>query len=425
MLIEFTVGNYRSFKDKKTLRMDASTAVSEHRGNLILTGKGELLRSAVLYGANASGKSNLLRAMGVMRNEVLSSALRSSIWEIPIHPFLLNTPSDQGPSFFEAVFLFADIRYRYGFEVKKSRFSSEWLFESKREKEKPLFIREQDDIQISGNLAEAKGLEKRTKSKSLFLSVCDQFNVKVASEILSWFQGLDILISDDFHKYREATIEHLKSVDGKEWLTKFVKIADLGIEDVLIKTENFESDDVIEASNNLPVSINTVHNKYDANGEISGKVELNMLEFESSGTNKFFNISGSVYNCLHNGGLLIADELDVKLHPLMTRAIVRLFNDPATNPNNAQLIFATHDTNLLSYGNFRRDQIYFTEKDQYGATDLYSLAEFKEEGIGKVRKDRSFYKDYMQGRYGAVPHIDNLETLLNPIWQKSEVETNQ
>ncbi len=425
MLIEFTVGNYRSFKDKKTLRMDAASSVSEHRENLISAGKYKLLRSAVLYGANASGKSNLLMALGVMRSELLTSALRSSIWEIPIHPFLLNTSTEQEPCYFEVVFLLGDIRYRYGFEADKSQYQGEWLFESKREKEKPLFIREQNNIQISAKLAEAKGLEKRTKLKSLFLSVCDQFNVKVASEILSWFQSLEIVINDDFQRYRETTIEHLKSNEGKEWLIKFVKNVDLGIEDVFIKTENFGPDDVIEPSNNSGVSINTVHSKYAANGEVSGQAEFNMREFESSGTNKFFNVSGLLFGCLQNGGLFIADELDAKLHPLMTRAIVRLFNDPATNPNNAQLIFATHDTNLLSYGNFRRDQIYFTEKDQCGATDLYSLAEFKEEGNGKVRKDRSFYKDYMQGRYGAVPHIGNLENLLNPTWQKSEVEANQ
>jgi len=426
MLIEFTVGNYRSFKDKKTLRMDASAAVSEHRDNLISVGKQKLLRSAVLFGANASGKSNLLRAMGVMRSNVLHSASRSSSDEIKLEPFLLTDTFIHRPSHFEIIFLISDFRYRYGFEIDKQRCHSEWLFESKREVEKPLFIRENGDIQISKSFKEGKGLETKTKPNSLFLSICDQFNGTIAARLIAWFNKCIPTLLDYSRLYRNNTFNLFLNEELSVEAIEFVKKLDLGLNDIYLDIEDVEAQDWEGGiSKTTLIAAKTKHQKFNLQNEPNGEVEFDMEEAESSGTNKLFDLSGYIFSSLYNGGVLVADELDAKLHPLMTRAIVRLFNDPATNPNNAQLIFATHDSNLLSNGNFRRDQIYFTEKDQYGATDLYSLAEFKEEGNGKVRKDRSFSKDYLQGRYGAVPHIGNVENLMDPSWQKSEVEANQ
>jgi len=421
MLIEFTVGNYRSFKDKKTLRMDASSSVSEHREKLISAGKYKLVRSAVLYGANASGKSNLLRAMGVMRSNVMHSASRSSAEDIVYYePFLLNETSAHRPSHFELVFEIEEIRYRYGFEFDKSRFHAEWLFELKKGSEKPLFIRDMDEIQVSKIFPEGKGLEKRTKSNSLFLSICDQFNGTVAASITAWLTKCNVMLGDSSRIYRNHTFNLFLNEKLIEKAIEFIKTLDLSIDDVYLDAENVNAQDSEggDTHETTLISAKTIHQKFNDDGEQVGQVEFDMDKSESSGTNKLFDLSGPIFSCLSNGGLFIADELDAKIHPLMTRAIVRLFNDPETNPNNAQLIFATHDTNLLNSGNFRRDQIYFTEKDQYGATDLYSLIEFKEDGNGKVRKDRSFHKDYMQGRYGAVPHIGNLENLLNPTWQK-------
>ena len=147
--------------------------------------------------------------------------------------------------------------------------------------------------------------------------------------------------------------------------------------------------------------------------EVVGFEKFDMRRQESSGTNKVFNISGPVFDVLKDGGVLIIDELDASLHPLVTLMITKLFNSSEFNKTNAQLIFATHDTNLFEYGHYRRDQIYFVEKDVYGASDLYSLVEYKEDGGKKIRKDRSFEKDYIQGRYGAIPFIGNLHKLLN------------
>jgi hypothetical protein len=160
----------------------------------------------------------------------------------------------------------------------------------------------------------------------------------------------------------------------------------------------------------------TRHPKFDEKNRPAGYQEFDLREQESAGTNKVFNLSGPVFDVLKDGGVLVVDELDASLHPLMTLAITKLFNSAKHNPKNAQLIFATHDSNLLSKGNYRRDQIYFIEKDKYGASDLYSLIELRETDGTKIRKDRSFEKDYVEGRYGAIPYIGNVQKAVNE-WQ--------
>jgi hypothetical protein len=160
----------------------------------------------------------------------------------------------------------------------------------------------------------------------------------------------------------------------------------------------------------MMVQLRTLHPVYDQNQHLISEIEFDARRQESAGANKMIDLSGILFNTLKEGGVLIVDELDVKLHPLLTLSIVKLFQNQDINQTGAQLIFATHDTNLLSICELRRDQIYFVEKDRFGATDLYSLVEYKQEG--KVRKDRSFEKDYINGRYGAIPYFGNLNQFL-------------
>ncbi|MBP6826106.1 MAG: ATP-binding protein, partial [Saprospiraceae bacterium] len=401
---------------------------SEYRENLIPAGKYNLLRSAAIYGANASGKSNLLKALVAMRENIMNSVRLSSTSEIDLSPFILSSITENKPSYFEIIIQIAETKYRYGFEADRHNIHAEWLFEAKLEKEKVLFIRENNTISRGKTFSEGNGLEQKTKQNTLFLSVCDQFNGEISSKMIKWFSSWSSAVDDFYFLYSDKTHQLFQELSNKESILRLIKQFDLGIDDIRIKQEEVNQPSVFSvfvSPSEIKRQVDRVyaiHTKYD-NSEIPiGSVELRMEEAESSGTNKLFNLSGFIFNCLNQGSLLVADELDAKLHPLMTRAIVRLFNDPQSNPNNAQLIFATHDTNLLSYGNFRRDQIYFTEKDQYGASDLYSLAEFKEEGNGKVRKDRSFQKDYIQGRYGAVPFIGDLGQITTGSWQKNEAE---
>ena len=429
MLIEFSVKNYLSFKTKATLSLLA-TSMKEHvEANIFSTERNDLLKGAVIYGANASGKSNMVRAISNMRRLVLHSFEQSSTDDLDITPFLLSTETELEPSFFEAVFLIDNIRYRYGFEVDNHRIHTEWLFEAKKLAEKSLFLREEEGIEVMRNFPEGKDLEERTRDNALFLSVVDQFNGKTAKKIMTWFNSF-ITISGLSHEgYKGVTFSMLENKNTRHLLLDFYKKLDLGFHDISIQKKAFDPKElpgdfpegllkqfVTDMEGAFRIDIKTVHKKYNSGGKEVSDVEFDMRSQESSGTNKVFNISGPIFDVLNDGGILVVDELDSSLHPLLTLAITKLFNSKEFNPHNAQLIFATHDTNLLFYGNYRRDQIYFVEKDKYGASEMYSLVEYKEEGK-TIRKDRSFEKDYIEGRYGAIPFIGNLSNVMEE-WQE-------
>jgi AAA15 family ATPase/GTPase len=423
MILEFTVGNFLSFRKKKTLSLEA-TNITEFTESTFKFDNYKLLRSVVLYGANSSGKSNLIKAMSVMKNIVMTSIEKSSISKNKVIPFLLNTETENSPSFFEAVFLINNVRYRYGFEISSTSIHGEWLFKLVNKKEILLFIRENDGIGITKNFEEGKGLEEKTRENALFLSVADQFNGKISGEIIKWFNNWVTISGLSHDNYRGITFSLLDKRKSKERLLEFFKDLDLGFQELKLKKEKFKRsflpqdipteilEDIISDLQGTTIArISTIHKKFDNEGNQIGFCDFDLKDQESSGTNKVIDISGPIFDTLINGGILVVDELDAKLHPLMTAAITNLFNSPIYNLNKAQLIFATHDTNLLSYSNFRRDQIYFLEKDKFEASDLYSLVEYKENGT-KVRKDRTFEKDYINGRYGAIPFIGDFEKLI-------------
>ncbi len=423
MIIEFTVGNFLSFKEKKTLSLKA-TSITEYKDSTFTIGKNKLLKSVVLYGANSSGKSNLIKAMSIMKLIVMTSVEKSSISKNEVIPFLLNTETENQPSFFEVVFLIGKTRYRYGFELDSEIIHGEWLFELKEKKEIPLFIREKDGIGITEDFEEGDGLESKTRDNALFLSVTDQFNGIVSGKIIKWFNNWATISGLRHENYRGITFSLLERKKSKARLLDFFKDLDLGFNEIKLRKEKFKKhllpndlpleileDIVSDLQGKTVARIETIHKKFNEDGEYIGEVNFDLRERESSGTNKVIDISGPIFDTLIDGGILVIDELDAKLHSLMTAAITNLFNSPEYNLKKAQLIFATHDTNLLSYGHFRRDQIYFLEKDKYEATDLYSLIEYKEDDT-KIRKDRSFEKDYITGRYGAIPFIGNFDKLL-------------
>jgi len=427
MLLEFTIGNFLSIKEPVTLSLEASS-ISDFPENMFIKGRYKLLKSAVIYGANASGKSNFLQAISDMRNMVKSSAKMSSTDTFDVTPFLLNTQTETLPSFFEILFLLDEVRYRYGFEITPSRVHTEWLYHAKASAEKPLFIRDGDAIEVSAKFPEGKNLESKTRENALFLSVCDQFNGETAKKIMQWFSKGNAISGLVHDSYRRVTFKMLNDPECRPAITEFLEKLDLGFGEVHVQEEDFSPEKLPE---NLPLAtrlrlsadlkgkkvfrFKTIHNQFNPAGEKTGEIEFDLDLQESSGTNKVFDLLGPVFDTLMSGKVLVVDELDAKLHPLLTKALVALFNSEENNPHNAQLVFATHDTNLLAYGNFRRDQIYFAEKDKEGATSLYSLVEYKEDGA--VRKDRSFEKDYVQGRYGAIPYLGDLSNLFSK-WQE-------
>jgi len=412
MLIEFNVANYRSFKDRVTLSMLATNDDSLQESNVIVTEKRQLLKSVVVYGANASGKSNLLNAMRSMRRMVLTSSKDTQANEdIDVESFKLSTESDGKPCLFEIVFVQNNCTYRYGFEADRKRVHSEWLFNTPRTKEAQLFVREGKQFEVnSKRFKEGQGLEGKTRENALFLSVCAQWNGEISKNLLSWFRDFSFIHGLYDYTHLRTTVNKLTDITKKRWILEMTKLADLSIDDIEGREERLTYDSLpddmpeevkkeVIAQEIMTVELKTVHKKFGENGTDAGTVVFDLEENESGGTQKFLNLAGPLLETIETGKLLVIDELDARLHPLLTRAVVKLFNS-AANSKNAQLIFASHDINLLSNKIFRRDQVWFTEKDQFGATNLYSLIELQ-----KVRKKASFGKDYILGKYGAIPFI--------------------
>lgn len=428
MLIGFSVGNYKSFKETVTLSMVASLITEEDRelneNNVFeINHKLNLLKSAAIYGANASGKSNLVAAINFMKWFVLNSSKETQVSEaIDIEAFRLSTETEKEPSFFEIVFLVQGKTFRYGFEVNAREVASEWLFQADESEEKMLFERDFDNY-ILNDFPEGQDISDKTRSNALFLSVVAQFNGKLSGKILLWFSKTLQLISGlQDRQYRKETLESLENARHRHDIIEFIKKLDLGIADieiinqpVFVITNNtavygssYGSGSLYPNSESKP-TVKTLHPKYDADGKRTSIESFDIEKHESEGTNKLFALAGILLDTLRTGKILLIDELDARLHPLITRELICLFNSSETNPHNAQLIFTTHDTNLLSSKTFRRDQIWFTEKDNKGATDLYSLVEYK------VGKDASFERDYIMGKYGAIPFIGNFKELIGEL----------
>ncbi|BAZ04941.1 AAA family ATPase [Calothrix sp. NIES-3974] len=424
MLIEFSVGNYRSFKEPVTFSMVAANLVSKDKSldenNTFEIDKHlKLLKTTAIYGANASGKSNLAKALRFMKWFMVNSSKETqSTDEIEVEPFRLSTETEGKPSHFELAFLMDGRKYRYGFQVTQERVISEWLFYVPKVRETNLFERQLDSIKTS-KVYKADGVQQRTRSNALFLSVSAQFNVDIAERILEYIADkLNIISGLHDEVYRNYTISCLINNKNKADIVQFVKKLDLGISDIQVEQEDFTDESlpdempdvlkklIIKAGRGKATSIGISHQKFDADGKHKSIEKFDLESHESEGTKKVFALAGPLICALKEGEILIIDEFDARLHPLISLAIVKLFNSQEANPNNAQLIFMTHDTNLLSNKIFRRDQIWFTEKNRYGATDLYSLAEYK------IRNDASFESDYIKGRYGAIPYIGNLNYLI-------------
>lgn len=419
MLVNFTVKNFRSFKQERTFYMEASS-IKEHKESVIEKGKYKLLPLAVFYGANSGGKSNLIQAIATMRGIVRRSVQLNEGDNLPYDPFALDWYSESQPTFFEIQFIKDSALYRYGFEYNKKEIVSEWLYEKCfGEREYELFMRSHDLIEVSAKrFPEGLGKEEGlTNANRLFLSVVAQLKGSKSNSVLDWFKGCNILSGIASEGYELFTLNmFLEHIDGVDEVQNFFSSLQLGFTRFSVKEKDIPND-VFE---NLPDSIRvrlehdsskrhyieplTTHNIYD-NGSVVGERVFNKDHMESEGTKKVIEMSGPIFDTLNKGKVLVIDELDAKLHPLLTRNIVLLFMNPKTNKHGAQLIFATHDTNLLDLRLVRRDQIWFAEKDNEESTDIYSLVEFKDDDGKIVRSDRDIERDYIRGRYGAIPFI--------------------
>ncbi len=421
MLIEFNVGNFRSFKKKCTFSLEAQGITEDPKQNIARIGKYKIVKTAAIYGANSSGKSNFIRAMGEMSNCVRHSIrLNDNDVIREYDPFLLSKGKDNEPTHFEVLFIIDNTRYRYGFEFNSSSISKEWLLiKEEANKEKPLFIRNKEGIGVSKlNFIEGIGIEEKTNDNRLFLSLCAQLGGTISKKVVNWFQcGINVIsgIQNIFYKEFTCRMIHKNDVSTKTAML-FFKNLKLGFDKI------DSSEEEIDIPNHYPVELknylkqkndkksivlHTVHNKYNKKGQIDGEQYFDVTKHESEGTQKLIDIAGPLFDTLERGSILFIDELDAKMHPLISEHIIKLFNNKSTNPKNAQLIFSTHDTHLLSSRLLRRDQIWFTEKDNVEQTDLYSMMDITFTDGSKPRKDSNYEKNYINGRYGAIPFIIN------------------
>jgi len=421
MLLEFTVGNFRSFLQKRTLSLQAQKLSEEAKDNVAKVFSYNILKTLAVYGANSSGKSNLVNALHKMATCVLSSVRLNDNDVLRFDPFLLSKENNE-PTFFEITFIKNGFCYRYGFKYSTLRINEEWLFRktTPRSKEQVLFIRNNDGIGVDEkNFTEGIGNEAKTNNNRLFLSLCAQLGGSISKQVISWFQtNFNVVSGLNNQEYRAYTkmLFHEKKEPGKEAMNFFRQL-ELGFGNLLTREEDpIIPDDmpkelkallVKELQGKKNIEVDSVHNLYNKAGNVCGSVNFSFDERESSGTRKLFDLAGPVFDTLFYGSVLVIDELDAKMHPLISQHIISLFNNPKTNPKNAQLIFTTHDTHLLSQKMLRRDQIWFTEKNTTEQTDLYCLMDIILPDGTKPRNDSNYEKNYIAGRYGAIPYIIN------------------
>jgi len=427
MLIEFRVGNFRSFREEQVLSMVAAGRDRTLADNLIPCGTFELLKAAALYGANASGKSNLVKAFEVMRRFVVTSATGMNVGErIPgMTPFrLANSGLLQEACSFELEVLLDGSRYQYGFTAGETRVHEEWLtayppphFRAQRWLERTV------DRQTGTANWTCRGplkgqeelLRERTRDNGLALSCGAQLNVPDLKGLYLWFRGrlwvFDLSLPP--RGLIQQTARYIsKNPERRDGVITLVKHADLGVRDIALSERTLKVEDLtpevldtlsqqqIRSLKKGPadfMDIRSVHSRMD-----DELVEFDFEE-ESNGTQRFFALAGPFTDALSEGAVVVVDELECSMHPLLTRKLIELFQSPSVNDKGAQLIFATHDTTLMDRALLRRDQICLVEKDNGGASELFSLYDF--ETKKRPRTDGAFARSYLAGRFGAVPRF--------------------
>lgn len=402
LLIQFTFKNFKSYRDEVTLDMTA-TSIKEHNYNTVQIDKNnELLKVAAIYGANASGKTGIIDAFNFMRSFVINSFKNQNEGKgIPVKRFAFDKLSRNSKSEFEVFFIQDGKEYQYGFTIDSKKVHEEYLYRRNnrfKEKYDTLFERADDKITCGAAFKEAEKLVDLLGDATLFLSLTSNTKVKDANRILEWFLQTNVV---DFGNTiieglvsRILPIKDMKDEVYIKGLERFMKAIDTGIDGIRIE----EIKNTVNEQEEPSYKVYSKHKMVDEDGF----VEIPFSE-ESSGTQKMFSLYGFLMDTLKEGDTIFIDELDAKIHPLLLRYIINMFHNPEINKNNAQLIYSTHDIYTLTKETFRRDQIWFTDKDKSGVSNLYSLAEYKLEDNKKVRNDATYNKEYLLGRYGATP----------------------
>ena len=407
MLIEFTVENYLSIKEPMTLSMIA-TSDNTLQENIIERENYRLVKSAAIYGSNASGKSNVLKALKYMRELILESHQNQRGDKTSVIPFKLDQETMNKPSKFEIIFIHDKIKYIYGFAVDSDKVVNEYLYSYQFNRKKTIFERGMKiPFYCTADRTKQNIIYETTLDNILYLSKATQSNYKPVHGAFDWFGNtLKCVLTDlqiPVNRFLGYTaFEISRNPAAKIKALNFLHEADIGIDDIItaLNEEQVFDEEKNETVTQKIIDIKTKHIGRKSNKE-TYEVIFDLAE-ESSGTIRFLGLLGPIIDVIENGYVLVYDELDIILHPMLSRFIIKLFHSQNTNPHNAQLIFNSHDSTLLDNELFRRDQIWFTEKKNDGSTDLYSLSDFKPR---KPRKKDNFQKHYIEGRYGAIPYI--------------------
>lgn len=436
MLVEFSVQNFTSFNTRQTLSLLASSSTKENFNEINIFpikkfGIDCLLKSATIFGANASGKSNLVHSFDVLKRIVLESITTADAENLnDVVPFLLKDDLYQIPCEFEVTFLYESNLYRYGIAILENKISEEWLYWTKTSRETMLFHRKGQKVEINNrSFSEAKDFVRKedgtlqiekTKEDVPFISVLAQFNGTKSGNVVRWFKRLRVIKGMEKYGSRNLTVELFeKDPAFKKWALGILSA--LQIYDVrIIEEEDDYSGTLSEEADaelrDAMVKLNSYFKRIRQKRKIIQIVkkpgdcaqEYKMpLSFESEGTKKLIYLLGPIYDVIVKEKILIIDEFDSKFHTLLSKYIIDLYHKK--NLKNSQLILTCHDTNLLTKDLLRRDQIWFLEKNNQQETELYSLLEYKEH---YTRKEDSYSKDYLSGKYGAIPLLNSIENLM-------------
>lgn len=412
MLLEFRIRNYRSIRDEIVISFIASKDKKLADTHLVSTGIKSLphvVRSAVVYGPNASGKSTLLHALHYMRAVVAESAtIMQPGQPYNVQPFRLDTAYTSQPTEFEITFLLGGVRHQYGFRLTSEKVVDEWLLVYRASKPQQWFSRHYDEktqssvYEFSTHLTGPRKLwQETTRPNALFLSTAAQLNSELLGPIFRWLVEQPVYFGAGLSPHPDSTTELLQTELGKRAVRDFLTSADISISDVVsVSRPGFHQQIMFgpEGTKSSREERELLMPQFVHKTE-HGSASFELHE-ESQGTQRLYALAAPVLDVLKHGRLLIVDELDSSLHPLLVRRLVQMFHSTEFNPHGAQLLFTTHDTSLLDRTVFRRDQIWFTEKDRDQATRLYPLSDFS------PRETEAWEKGYLIGRYGAVPFFD-------------------
>ena len=419
MLLQFSARNFASFKDELILDLIPSSDKS-HQENLIVKDKFKGLTSVAIFGANASGKSNVLKALSVALITIRHSTYIQPNQPIPYNPFAFSSETLNMPTEYEFVFLANDgIKYIYGFRHDGKRIHEEYLYGYYTNQPTKIFERLKDDIEYTDEEKQyIKPLLGKTPSNKLFLTTANTFNYSKVTPAFDWLSySIDSygFNQDDNSALESLYLDELSGDNSAKLFTlKLLKQADLNIKDFIINRTIIPqgTSGNINLDPNSFVRINPTTDSYIYSisfyhpADNGDNVSL-PFGAESLGTQQLFRISVVLNKVMKNGSVMIVDELDDSLHPFLVKMLVDLFRNPEVNTCGAQLIFTSHDTNQLNLDYFRRDQIYFTSKDyNKGESELYALSDYS------VRKDENIRKAYLLGRYGAIPNIETEELIV-------------